>query len=146
MSCIMQGDSRAPASHLAWEVSADVEDLAWDPSNPTRFLVSSEDGIVAAFDARSGGGASPLYRLSAHDKPACCLSFNPAAKGLLATASTDKQVRHCTQNSGVAQFVEHVCLARCSLGHYAVLHCCGGVSPDLLNRRIILLSSVGCAP
>jgi len=89
----VQGDSRAPASHLAWAVSADVEAIAWDPSNPTHFLVSSEDGLVAAFDARSGGGSSPLYRLSAHDKPACCLSFNPAAKGLLATASTDKQVR-----------------------------------------------------
>lgn len=87
------GDSRAPGSHLAWEVSADVEAIAWDPSNPTHFLVSSEDGLVAAFDARSGGGSAPLYRLSAHDKPACCLSFNPAAKGLLATASTDKQVK-----------------------------------------------------
>ena len=88
----MQGDSRQPSNHLTWDVSADVEALAWDPFNPTHFLVSSEDGIVAAFDARSGGGSSPLYRLSAHDKPACCLSFNPAARGLLATASTDKQV------------------------------------------------------
>lgn len=71
-----------------------MEALCWDPHNPTRFLVASEDGIVAAFDARGGGGAGPLFRLSAHDKPACCLSFNPVAKGLLATASTDKQVTH----------------------------------------------------
>lgn len=70
-----------------------MEALAWDPSQPTQFLVSSEDGIVASFDARGGGGSSPLYRLSAHDKPACCLSFSPVAKGLLSTASTDKQVR-----------------------------------------------------
>ena len=117
---MMQGDSRAPASHLAWEVSADVEALAWDPSNPSRFLVSSEDGIVAAFDARSGGGASPLYRLSAHDKPACCLSFNPAAKGLLATASTDKQVRH----SYLLYFWENTAILLC------VLYSCDGVLPD----------------
>lgn len=92
----LQGDTRSPTSHLAWSVSADVEALTWDPSNPTHFLVSSEDGIVAAFDARSGANSAALYRLSAHDKPACCLSFNPAAKGLLATASTDKQVQSCT--------------------------------------------------
>lgn len=91
-SCCLQGDTRSPSSHLAWSVSADVEALAWDPFNPTHFLASSEDGIVAAFDARSGQGSKPLYRLSAHDKPTCCLSFNPAAKDLLATASTDKQV------------------------------------------------------
>ena len=88
----MQGDARAPSGNLGWDVSADIEALSWDPFNPTRFLASSEDGIVAAFDARSGGGAAPLFRLSAHDKPACCLSFNPAARSLLATASTDKQV------------------------------------------------------
>ena len=89
---LLQGDSRSPSSHLSWSVSADVEALAWDPFNPTHFLVSSEDGIVASFDARTGGSSTPLYRLSAHDKPACCISFNPSARGLLTTASTDKQV------------------------------------------------------
>lgn len=87
-----QGDSRSAVGQLSWDVSADVEALAWDPFNPTHFLASSEDGVVAAFDARGGGGSTSLYRLSAHDKPTCCLDFNPAAKGLLATASTDKQV------------------------------------------------------
>jgi len=33
-----------------------------------------------------------LYRLSAHDRPACALTFCTAVPGLLATASTDKQV------------------------------------------------------
>lgn len=106
----MQGDSRAPLSHLAWEVSADVEAMAWDPSNPTHFLVASEDGLVAALDARSGGGSRPLYRLSAHDKPACCLSFNPAAKGLLATASTDKQVCHWEAYGHIRFLKNSVCI------------------------------------
>jgi hypothetical protein len=38
-------------------------------------------------------GSKPLWRLSAHDKPACALSFCPSAPGLLATASTDKTVK-----------------------------------------------------
>ena len=55
--------------------------------------VAPEDGIVACFDARKGPSSAPLYRLAAHDKPTCALSFCPAAPGLLATASTDKMVR-----------------------------------------------------
>jgi periodic tryptophan protein 1 len=39
-----------------WKVSADVEALAWAPHAPTVFLVSSEDGVVAAYDARGGAG------------------------------------------------------------------------------------------
>lgn len=54
---------------------------------------SSEDGLVACYDARKGAGSAPLYRLSAHDRPACALTFCTAVPGLLATASTDKQVR-----------------------------------------------------
>lgn len=56
-SCKLQVDVRSPgAAALVWGVSADVEALAWNPGSPTCFLVSSEDGIVAAFDARGGAG------------------------------------------------------------------------------------------
>ncbi len=83
---------RAPGGEpLRWQLSADVEALAWNPCSPTSFLVSCEDGLVAAFDARAG--AAPLFRLSAHDKPTCAMSFCAAAPGLLATGSTDKKVR-----------------------------------------------------
>ena len=37
-------------------------------------------------------GSAPLWRLSAHDAPACSLTFSPAAPTLMATASTDKKV------------------------------------------------------
>ena len=47
---------------------------------------------MACYDARKGAGSAPLYRLSAHDRPACALTFCTAVPGLLATASTDKQV------------------------------------------------------
>lgn len=47
---------RAPEGEaLRWQVSSDVEALAWAPHAPTHFLVSSEDGIVACFDARQVG-------------------------------------------------------------------------------------------
>ncbi|EFN57876.1 hypothetical protein CHLNCDRAFT_141885 [Chlorella variabilis] len=76
-----------------WQVSADVEALAWDPHHPTQFVVSGEDGVVAMYDTRQGAASAPLYRLSAHDKPTCALSFCPAVPGLLATSSTDKKVK-----------------------------------------------------
>ena len=90
----LQLDMRTPdlASVPTWQVSADVEALAWDPHNPTQFVVSAEDGVVAAYDARQGANSAPLYQLGAHEKATSCLSFCPAVKGLLATASTDKKV------------------------------------------------------
>lgn len=74
---------------LRWDVSADVEALAWAPHSPTTFLVSTEDGLVGAYDARSGPGLAALFRLSAHDAATCAMSFNPAIPHLMATASTD---------------------------------------------------------
>lgn len=58
-----------------WQLSADVEALAWDPHHPTQFVVSAEDGVVAAYDARQVGqgllcvkwwcGASGAWALAA---------------------------------------------------------------------------------
>jgi periodic tryptophan protein 1 len=33
-----------------------VEALTWSPHDPTQFLVSCEDGLVASYDARKGAG------------------------------------------------------------------------------------------
>jgi periodic tryptophan protein 1 len=87
-----QADVRAVEGQpMSWSVSSDVEALAWDMHSPTVFLVSCEDGLVCAHDARAGAGSEPLFRLSAHDASTCALSFNPAAPNLVATASTDKK-------------------------------------------------------
>ena len=43
--------------------------------------------------AEQGAGSAPLYRLAAHDKATCALSFCPGVPGQLATSSTDKKVR-----------------------------------------------------
>ena len=52
-----QGDMRVPQGEcLRWGLSADAEALAWLPALDTGFVVSTEDGTVAAFDARRGSG------------------------------------------------------------------------------------------
>ncbi|KAG2448617.1 hypothetical protein HYH02_006506 [Chlamydomonas schloesseri] len=99
-------DARTPQGDPArWKVSADVEALAWNPHDPTCFLVSCEDGVVAQYDARKGKGSAPLFRLSAHDKPTCSLSFCPAVRGLLATGSTDKKVKLWDVSNNTPQLV-----------------------------------------
>lgn len=52
-----QADARTPQGDPArWKVTADVEALCWNPHDPTCFLVSCEDGVVAQYDARKGKG------------------------------------------------------------------------------------------
>lgn len=99
---------------LRWDVGADVEALTWAPHAPTTFLASTEDGLVCAYDARSGAGSAPLFRLSAHDAATCAMSFNPALPNLMATASTDMKVRasqfifwHCQGWSAVSCDLRH---------------------------------------
>lgn len=109
-----QLDMRQPdaASVPTWQASADVEALAWDPHTPTQFVVAAENGEVACYDARQGPGSAALYRLGAHDKATCALSFCPAVPGLLATSSTDKKVGGRAGGRVVGPWK----WARCSLG------------------------------
>lgn len=87
-------DARAAAAPpLTWKLTADVECLAWDPHAPFHFAVSTEDGLVSYRDVRGGASAAPLFSLSAHDKPTCCVSFSPGQRGLMLTGSTDKRVK-----------------------------------------------------
>lgn len=96
-------DARAPTQAAKiFSLSADVESLAWDPHSTNRFVVSTEDGFVRAFDTRHSGNTSsssegatsnPLFLLHAHDKAACAVSFNPRFRDFLATSSTDKTVK-----------------------------------------------------
>jgi len=113
--------SSSSSSVPSWKVGADVEALAWDPSNPTDFHVAAEDGVVSCFDARSagsgaGGAGKPKFRLSAHSKAATALAFAGAgagfssssscvAPGLLATGSTDKKVKLWDVSGGVPELV-----------------------------------------
>lgn len=77
----------------AWDLSADIEALAWDPHAPTCFAASTENGEVVFMDARAGAGAAPLAQVAAHGKAVTALSFSPGVKGLMLTGSTDKRVK-----------------------------------------------------
>ncbi|CAG9461874.1 unnamed protein product [Pedinophyceae sp. YPF-701] len=91
-ACVV--DARAPGGDVpTWELTADVEAVAWDPTRPTAFYASTEDGLVACYDARVGPGGGALFRLQAHDSACCSLSVNAALPGLVATAGTDKKVK-----------------------------------------------------
>jgi len=91
---VCMADMRTPGGEPAsWDLSADVEALAWDPHNPTCFAVSVESGEVLFYDARGGAGSKPLMQLAAHSKATSALSFNSAVKGMILTASTDKKIK-----------------------------------------------------
>ncbi|EGF77331.1 hypothetical protein BATDEDRAFT_14153, partial [Batrachochytrium dendrobatidis JAM81] len=103
-------DSRAPDTVAMWKLSADVECLLWDPMHSERFFVSTEDGLVKAFDVRLGttithtaGNKSTknvnepvsdsLFTLHAHDSAVSAMDLSPFADGLLVTGSGDKNVK-----------------------------------------------------
>ena len=97
-SCALVDIRAAAASPLGgavlrWQLGSDVECVVWSTVNSDQFLVSLENGNVACFDARRGGGKEPVWTLGAHSKPCCALALNAAAPGLVATGSMDKTVK-----------------------------------------------------
>ncbi|KAI9094615.1 WD40-repeat-containing domain protein [Phlyctochytrium arcticum] len=85
-------DTRAPTAVTEWKLTADVECIKWDPFHSERFYVSTEDGLVQCFDARTSGSA-PIFTLHAHDGAVSALDVSPLLDGLLITGSTDKTVK-----------------------------------------------------
>ncbi|KAH9250019.1 hypothetical protein BASA83_001068 [Batrachochytrium salamandrivorans] len=105
-------DSRAPGTVASWKLTADVECLLWDPLHSERFLVSTEDGLVKAFDVRAGkttthtpgsgkkqsntvesDNSETLFTLHAHDSAISAMDLSPLIDGLLVTGSSDKHVK-----------------------------------------------------
>lgn len=86
-------DVRTPdGDPLSWSLSGEAEGLVWSPTSATSFLVSSDDGMIASFDARKGSGSDALFRLAAHEKPTTVISFCPTSPTLFMSASIDKKV------------------------------------------------------
>jgi WD40 repeat protein len=50
-------------------------------------------------------GSEPLFRLAAHDKPTCAMSFCPSVPGLLATAATDKKTKLWDVSGGAPSLI-----------------------------------------
>jgi periodic tryptophan protein 1 len=81
----------APSAFSSWkDLGSDVECVVWD-SDPSRFIVSTEEGLVKCFDARATG--EPLYTLHAHDSAVSALSVSSNVPGLVVTGGADRQTR-----------------------------------------------------
>jgi periodic tryptophan protein 1 len=90
-------DSRSPENVTSWNVGSDVENLRWDPHNPTNYYVATEDGLIRYYDVRSsqgqGVGGQALYTLHAHDDAVSSFDVNPLVPGCIVTGSTDKSIK-----------------------------------------------------
>lgn len=85
-------DVRSCEKVTRFAMTADLEDIAWDPHNPALLVAAAEDGMVRCFDVRNT--AQPLWSLQAHrEEAASTVCFAPHIPGLVATASTDKTVK-----------------------------------------------------
>lgn len=84
-------DCRTAAVASKYDLSSDIEAMAWDPFNSSRLFVTTENGLVLCIDVRQQG--APLFGFQAHEKTVSSLSFSPTVPGMLATASTDKVVK-----------------------------------------------------
>lgn len=91
-------DMRAPGEQpLRVGVESDVENVRWDPHDPSFFYVSTESGIIHYFDARNvskdASASKSVWKLQAHDESVSSFDLNPAIPGFMATGSTDKTVK-----------------------------------------------------
>ena len=96
---VVAADMRAPdaASPPRWGVESDVEQVRWDPHGGEKFYVSTEEGMLHCFDARtlprSPEESKALWTLAAHDQAVASFAVNPVVPGFFATGSTDRTVK-----------------------------------------------------
>ncbi len=93
-------DVRAPPRSLSeaimtFTLSADPEDIQWDPHSGSNLVLGTEDGSILCYDVRHlGPSVSPLYEFQAHENDGIGgMSFSPHKSGLLATCSPDQTVK-----------------------------------------------------
>jgi periodic tryptophan protein 1 len=85
-------DSRMSKAIQYYTLNAEIEHARWNPHDAHYFLASSEDGVVSCFDTRITKSRS-VFILQAHDKAVSALDFNPSAKDIILTGSTDKLLK-----------------------------------------------------
>ncbi len=111
-------DVRAPPRSLSeaamtFTLSADPEDIQWDPHNGSNLVVGTEDGRILCYDVRhSGPGVSPLCAFQAHENDGIGgMSFSPHKPGLLATCSPDQTVKLWDVYNLTKHGTPHRCIA-----------------------------------
>ena len=108
---IVAADMRAPnATVPRWGVESDVETVTWDHHNSNNFYVTTENGIIHAYDIRDAPASPDLSKaiwiLQAHDESVSAFDVNPIIPGFLVTGSTDKTVKLWNvQSSGPSMVV-----------------------------------------
>lgn len=95
---VAAADMRAPGAKVPrWGVESDVEQVKCDPHDENKFYVSTENGILHCFDARTLPAtpeqSKAVWQLQAHQKSLSSFSLNPAVPGFIATGSTDRTVK-----------------------------------------------------
>ncbi|XP_064466852.1 periodic tryptophan protein 1 homolog [Ornithodoros turicata] len=84
-------DCRAiDAGCKSWSVGSEVEKVLWNHFDPFYFYVSTEEGHVYGFDARSD---SAVFTLSAHTQAVTGMALSTHCPGCLITASADKLLK-----------------------------------------------------
>lgn len=95
---VVASDMRAPGAEVpAWGVESDVETVLWDPHDPSKFFVTTENGMLHMNDIRNAPAkpedTKSVWRLQAHDESISSIDVNPVIPGFLATGSSDKEVK-----------------------------------------------------
>lgn len=106
-ACI--ADARTPGRVAKFVLPADAEFASWSMARPWEALVSSEDGVVTAFDVRKIAAGEPdkaqAWQLKAHDKAVTCFCELPAQPGCFITGSLDKTVKVWDTRYGAAKHI-----------------------------------------
>uniref|UniRef100_A0A6B2L548 Anaphase-promoting complex subunit 4-like WD40 domain-containing protein n=1 Tax=Arcella intermedia TaxID=1963864 RepID=A0A6B2L548_9EUKA len=85
-------DVRANSATFTINMNTDIESLLWQPQpNHSQILIGTETGRVSCIDMLKPENSRALWNLEAHSKPTQALAISPAACGLLATGSTEKE-------------------------------------------------------
>jgi periodic tryptophan protein 1 len=83
-------DCVSPKSPKLWKVSGEVEKVVWNHLNPDFFLASCDDGMVFGMSVNDKG---VVFQLKAHDQSVSDISLSCYVPGLLATVSSDRNLK-----------------------------------------------------
>jgi len=92
-------DARSSGDGISFELQSEVESASWKHFVPDtdQFLVTTEDGHFSCFDCRNN--AAPLWRVRAHSDAVSGFAISPVVPGLVATGSTDREVKLWNANT-----------------------------------------------
>ncbi|KAJ3336604.1 hypothetical protein HDU93_002527 [Gonapodya sp. JEL0774] len=76
-------DTRSPGATSPISLPSDPEALLFDPFTPTTLYITTDSGLLIAYDTRHT--AKPMWTLHAHDGPASTIAVSSSIRGCLVT-------------------------------------------------------------